>query len=188
MQWWSSWKLFIVGAYWTGNLIDRWEFVRGIIFVLFLVEKSLGNNNCLIDCLIACLCVRRVKRTLTWDFQEKTCLRVSRCGELESEVGLVTWLTAWAVTMGNWEQPIRIEFWEKCISWGFSMRGTRIRGRTGHMTHCLSGCYSLCRREESSKLANINCLLACFYVRTSLIGPRIMWKQKGLFSINLDQR
>ena len=36
-------------------------------------------------------------------------------------------------------------------------------------------------------LANINCLLACLYVRTSLIGPRIMREQKALLSINLDQ-
>ena len=59
--------------------------------VLFLVEKSLGNNNCLIDCLIACLCVRRVKRTSIQDDYEATVRKTwpeeVECGKFESEVG-----------------------------------------------------------------------------------------------------
>jgi hypothetical protein len=47
-----------------------------IMLVLFLVEKSPVNINCLLDC----LCVRRVKKTSKIDFEEKTFLGLIRCG------------------------------------------------------------------------------------------------------------
>ena len=44
--------------------------------------------------------------------------------------------------------------------------------------------------EKSLRRINclLACLLACLCVRTSLIGPRIMWKQNRLFSVKLDRR
>ena len=65
------------------------EVIERFCFVLFLVEKSLGNNNCLIDCLIACLCVRRVKKTSKKDFRQNTSYEVFQCWEHDSEVSSV---------------------------------------------------------------------------------------------------
>jgi hypothetical protein len=47
-------------------------------------EESSKHKLCV--CLLACLCVHRVKRTSKTDFEEKTFLEVIRCGEFESAV------------------------------------------------------------------------------------------------------
>ncbi len=63
---------------------DRRALLNNII--LFLVEKSPVNINCLFACLIDCLCVSRVKKTSKTDFEVKTFLEVIRCGEFEYAV------------------------------------------------------------------------------------------------------
>ena len=103
---WYAWKWiiwFIVATKiirgrkeFRGSCLERWfsasrkgqRYVTKTL-VLFLVEKSLGNNNCLIDCLIACLCVRRVKKTSKNDFRQNTSYEVFQCWEHDSEVSSV---------------------------------------------------------------------------------------------------
>jgi hypothetical protein len=58
--------------------------------ILFLVEKSPVNINCLFACLLACLlaCLSAgSKKHRKSDFEEKTFLEVIRWGEFESAVG-----------------------------------------------------------------------------------------------------
>jgi hypothetical protein len=57
-----------------------------LVVILFLVEKSPVNINCLFVCSLACLSVRRVKKASKTNFQEKTYLEVFQCWDFESEV------------------------------------------------------------------------------------------------------
>jgi hypothetical protein len=73
----------------TTLLRERAERVhRRALLVLFLVEKSPVNINCLLACVSA-----GSKKTSKTDFEKKTFLDVIRCGEFESAVGFNKLLT-----------------------------------------------------------------------------------------------